>query len=95
MSKGFRNKLIKQSDVNIMELENEKDSNKRRFKQFIVTSTCQTCQLQMGITELQSGSVWNRFGWKKAGQFYSEGSWKEYIREQIMKLENSLSVSID
>lgn len=57
--KGFRNKLIKQSDVNIMELGNEKDSNKRRIKQFIVTSTCQTCQLQMGITELQSGSVWN------------------------------------
>ena len=27
--------------------------------QFIVASTCETCQLQMGITELQPGSVWN------------------------------------
>jgi 4-deoxy-L-threo-5-hexosulose-uronate ketol-isomerase len=27
--------------------------------QLIVAATCQTCQLQMGITELQSGNVWN------------------------------------
>lgn len=57
--KAFSNKLIKQNDVNVMELGNEKESNKRRIKQFIVASTCETCQLQMGITELQPGSVWN------------------------------------
>ena len=57
--KAFGNKLIKQSDAILMELGNEKDSNKRRIKQFIVAATCETCQLQMGITELQAGSVWN------------------------------------
>jgi 4-deoxy-L-threo-5-hexosulose-uronate ketol-isomerase len=57
--KTFISKLIKQSDVKVMDLGNEKDSNKRRIKQFIVASTCETCQLQMGITELEPGSVWN------------------------------------
>jgi len=57
--KTFTNKLIKQTDVNIMELGNEKDANKRCIRQFIVAATCETCQLQMGITELQPGSVWN------------------------------------
>ena len=57
--KAFISKLIKQSDVKVMDVGNEKDSNKRRIKQFIVASTCETCQLQMGITELLSGSVWN------------------------------------
>ncbi len=57
--KMFSNKLIKQADVNVVELGDEKLANKRRIKQFIVAATCQTCQLQMGITELQPGSVWN------------------------------------
>jgi 4-deoxy-L-threo-5-hexosulose-uronate ketol-isomerase len=57
--KAFTNKLIRQRDVKIMELGNEKDSNKRRIMQFIVSATGETCQLQMGITELQAGSVWN------------------------------------
>jgi len=57
--KAYSNKLIKQKEVNIMELGCEKDANKRRIMQFIVAATCQTCQLQMGITELQPGSVWN------------------------------------
>jgi 4-deoxy-L-threo-5-hexosulose-uronate ketol-isomerase len=57
--KAFNNKLIKRSDANVMDLGNEKDSNKRRIGQYIVASTCETCQLQMGITELNAGSVWN------------------------------------
>jgi 4-deoxy-L-threo-5-hexosulose-uronate ketol-isomerase len=57
--KAFNNKLIRQSDAIMMELGNEKDSNKRCINQFIVAATCETCQLQMGITELQPGSVWN------------------------------------
>lgn len=57
--KAFSNKLIKQTDANILELGNENNSNKRRIMQFIIAATCQTCQLQMGITELQPGSVWN------------------------------------
>ncbi len=57
--KAFISKLIKHGDVKVIDLGNEKDSNKRRIKQFIVASTCETCQLQMGITELLSGNVWN------------------------------------
>lgn len=57
--KAFNTKLIKRSDANVMDLGNEKDSNKRRIRQYIVASTCETCQLQMGITELNAGSVWN------------------------------------
>lgn len=57
--KAFSNKLINQADVNAIKLGDEKLANKRRIKQFIVAATCQTCQLQMGITELQPGSVWN------------------------------------
>lgn len=57
--KSFTTKLIKQSDVNILELGNDKDANQRRILQFIVAATCETSQLQMGITELKPGSIWN------------------------------------
>lgn len=57
--KTFRNQLIKEDDIKIMELGDEQASNRRRIKQFIVAATCQTGQLQMGITELQPGNVWN------------------------------------
>jgi 4-deoxy-L-threo-5-hexosulose-uronate ketol-isomerase len=57
--RAFSNKLIRQGDVNVIEIGREEDSNRRRIRQFIVAATCETCQLQMGITELQPGSVWN------------------------------------
>ena len=57
--KAFKNKLIREDDQTILELGDEKNANKRRIMQFITASTCETCQLQMGITELQPGSVWN------------------------------------
>ena len=34
-------------------------SNERVINKLIVTSTLDTCQLQMGMTELKPGSVWN------------------------------------
>jgi len=34
-------------------------SNARRINKLLVNSVIQTCQLQMGMTELQPGSVWN------------------------------------
>ena len=42
-----------------MELGSDQFANHRKISQMIVAATCQTCQLQMGITELQPGSVWN------------------------------------
>ena len=55
----YKNKLIRRSDVNVIPLGDEKYANKRCINQFIVAKTCETCQLQMGLTELQPGSVWN------------------------------------
>ena len=57
--RAFKNKLIRRSDVNVIPLGEEKYANKRNINQSIVAKTCETCQLQMGFTELQPGSVWN------------------------------------
>jgi 4-deoxy-L-threo-5-hexosulose-uronate ketol-isomerase len=34
-------------------------SNERQINQLIINQLVQTCQLQMGLTELKTGSVWN------------------------------------
>ena len=34
-------------------------SNARKINKLLVNSVVETCQLQMGMTELQPGSVWN------------------------------------
>lgn len=57
--KSYATRLIKQSDATVLELGSEEFSNHRKIRQLIVAATCQTCQLQMGITELQPGNVWN------------------------------------
>jgi len=38
---------------------NAESSNHRTINKLLVNSIIQTCQLQMGMTELRSGSVWN------------------------------------
>ena len=40
-------------------------------------------------------TYYSGFGWKKAGQYNSEESWKEYIKEQIIILESPLSFIVD
>lgn len=42
-----------------MELGSLEGSNHRIVNRVIVKDTVQTCQLQMGFTELKPGSVWN------------------------------------
>lgn len=41
------------------ELGSVENSNHRIIRKLLVNSVVNTCQLQMGITELQKGSVWN------------------------------------
>ena len=48
--------LAQAAKRNLGSLEN---ANKRTINQFIHPNVLQTCQLSMGLTELETGSVWN------------------------------------
>lgn len=52
-------KHITLSDADVVEAGKPENANARRINKLIVNSRVQTCQLQMGLTELQPGSVWN------------------------------------
>ncbi|EWH08422.1 5-keto-4-deoxyuronate isomerase [Catenovulum agarivorans DS-2] len=57
--KAFPTKKVGLADANILELGSLETSNQRRIHQLLVNGVVETCQLQMGITCLQPGSVWN------------------------------------
>ena len=57
--KKFPNKLVTLADAEVVEMGSLEASNARKINKLIVNSIVETCQLQMGMTELQSGSVWN------------------------------------
>jgi 4-deoxy-L-threo-5-hexosulose-uronate ketol-isomerase len=52
-------KKISQSDAEVVELGAVETANARTIRKLIVNSVVETCQVQMGMTELKSGSVWN------------------------------------
>jgi 4-deoxy-L-threo-5-hexosulose-uronate ketol-isomerase len=52
-------KKISQSDAEVVELGTVETANARTIRKLIVNSVVETCQVQMGMTELKSGSVWN------------------------------------
>ncbi|MEJ5048733.1 5-dehydro-4-deoxy-D-glucuronate isomerase [Chryseobacterium culicis] len=56
---AFPTKKITKNEAEIVELGEEKYANKRTINKLIVNSVVETCQLQMGMTELHPGSVWN------------------------------------
>ncbi|CAZ94262.1 5-dehydro-4-deoxy-D-glucuronate isomerase [Zobellia galactanivorans] len=56
---GFPIKKIASTDTITLDLGTSEKANERRIVQYIVEATVQTCQLQMGITELKKGSIWN------------------------------------
>ncbi len=47
------------NDANILQLGSLETSNERTINQLLVKEVVETCQLQMGMTELKPGSVWN------------------------------------
>ena len=57
--KSYPSKLVTLDDAEVMELGSLESSNARKINKLIVNSIVDTCQLQMGMTELKSGSVWN------------------------------------
>ncbi len=57
--KSYPTKKISQSDAEIVELGALETANARTIRKLIVNSLVETCQLQMGMTELKTGSVWN------------------------------------
>jgi len=55
----YPSKLITMADAEVVVLGNPESSNHRTINKLIVNSVVETCQLQMGMTELKTGSVWN------------------------------------
>ena len=57
--KSFPSKLVTLADADVVELGSLETSNARKINKLLVNSVVETCQLQMGMTELKTGSVWN------------------------------------
>lgn len=56
---AYPNKKVTKNEAEIVELGELKYANRRTINKLIVNSVVETCQLQMGMTELHEGSVWN------------------------------------
>lgn len=56
---AFPTKHITQEDAEIVHLGTLDNSNQRQINKLIVNSVVETCQLQMGMTQMKAGSVWN------------------------------------
>lgn len=52
-------KKVTLADAEVVELGDSKNCNERKINKLLVNSVVETCQLQMGMTELKEGSVWN------------------------------------
>lgn len=55
----YPSKKITLASAEVVTLGSLETSNARTINKLIVNSVVPTCQLQMGLTELKSGSVWN------------------------------------
>lgn len=56
---SYPTRKIGMNEANIMEMGSANESNHRLIHQLIVNTILPTCQLQMGLTILKPGSVWN------------------------------------
>jgi 4-deoxy-L-threo-5-hexosulose-uronate ketol-isomerase len=57
--KEYPTKKVTLKDADVLDLGSPEESNARRINRLIINSVVETCQLQMGLTELKPGSVWN------------------------------------
>jgi len=57
--KEYPTKKVTLKDAEVVEMGTMEQSNARTINKLLVNSVVKTCQLQMGMTELKPGSVWN------------------------------------
>jgi 4-deoxy-L-threo-5-hexosulose-uronate ketol-isomerase len=57
--RNYPDKKVTKADAIVMELGSLETANHRNINKMLVREVIQTCQLQMGMTELRVGSVWN------------------------------------
>ena len=57
--KSFPTRKVTKADAVALQLGSLETSNARCINRMLVREVIETCQLQMGMTELQPGSVWN------------------------------------
>ena len=56
---AYLSRKVGRDEAEIVDLGTPETANARTIRKLIVNSILPTCQLQMGMTELKSGSVWN------------------------------------
>ncbi|MES2829254.1 MAG: 5-dehydro-4-deoxy-D-glucuronate isomerase [Bacteroidota bacterium] len=56
---AYPSKKVTKADAEVVVLGAPETANHRVINKLLVNSVVETCQLQMGMTELKSGSVWN------------------------------------
>jgi 4-deoxy-L-threo-5-hexosulose-uronate ketol-isomerase len=56
---AFPSKKVTKAEAEIVELGSVETANHRIINKLIVNSVVKSCQVQMGMTELKTGSVWN------------------------------------
>ncbi|MFS4455954.1 5-dehydro-4-deoxy-D-glucuronate isomerase [Maribacter sp. 2304DJ31-5] len=56
---SFPTKKVGPDEAEIVEMGSMETANARTIRKLIVNSIVETCQLQMGMTQLKTGSVWN------------------------------------
>jgi 4-deoxy-L-threo-5-hexosulose-uronate ketol-isomerase len=57
--KAFPTKHVTLADADSVQMGALETSNARKINKLLVNTVLDTCQLQMGMTELEPGSVWN------------------------------------
>ncbi|NDV65703.1 5-dehydro-4-deoxy-D-glucuronate isomerase [Bacteroides sp. 224] len=57
--KNYPDKKVTKADAVVAEMGSLEGSNHRNINKMLVNQVLPTCQLQMGMTELAPGSVWN------------------------------------
>lgn len=56
---AYPTKKVSLADAETVELGSVENANKRIIRKLLINNVVETCQLQMGLTELQTGSIWN------------------------------------